>query len=99
MIIDHTFRRSGKTTRAVNWVRAKDTRILVVINETMRDIMRAEYSDIATRIVTIDEAKTLKDVDIAIDNADCLLNEMLGGNVKVMTVSTEDSESANYVFQ
>lgn len=89
-------RRGGKTTKAISWILEDvDNRILLTINHASKGLLLREWPDLTNNIYTWEEylrghLRGKQQTEIAIDNADLLLQELTaqrGGTLKLITIT------------
>lgn len=97
MRVDYSPRQSGKTTRAVEWVRADPQRVLITFSQREMQRLRETYEDIAGRIFDWDTYRRLhlnvqaKIEEVGIDNADLILQRQVRHPLKLLTISDEEN--------
>ena len=81
-------RRGGKTTAAVKWMAENPKAVLIVAQEPMVNILIKEYPQLKGRVFppNKDRLRGL-DCDVAVDNADLLLYQLLGVYPKLITLT------------
>ena len=99
MIVVSTSRRAGKTSQVIDWFAADwEHRAIVAFSEgeamRLRSMVRGDHPDIpyaklATRIVRLDQARSLfrgtSVTEVAVDNAELVLEGLLGTRLAMMT--------------
>lgn len=96
MKIDHAPRAGGKTTRLIAWLSEKPRRLLITFSERESERLRDLYPDLANRICTWNEyrerrgnAWALHPEEIALDNADIILQSQARDPISIISLSDE----------
>ena len=83
-------RRSGKTTKAVDWLKEKDNRILITFGIQEADRLRELHPNLSKRIMTHREYRDTffvteekKNQEIGIDNLDQVIQSLFDDNVVI----------------
>ena len=96
MIIDNGARRSGKTTRLVEWARKRPTRVILTFSYCRAKQIERDFPDIAGKVYDIENyinnhnKSLLSDVkpdDIGIDDLELGLQRLLGAPVRQVSLS------------
>jgi len=94
MKVDYSKRQAGKTTRLIEWLRERPDRILITFSHAEENRLKREYEDVATRIVDwrsyqqrYMHGSPMK--EIAIDNADLILEEQFRNKISRISISDD----------
>lgn len=99
MKIDLAPRGTGKTTRMLEWLGGKETRVLIVHDEREAHRLRSHENnkDIAGRIFTWQEYKNRNGLpgtlitEVSIDNADIILQSQLRHPIRRISILDEEA--------
>jgi hypothetical protein len=94
MKVIHKAMRGGKTTELIAWLRESDSRKMVVMHAGERDRLIREYQldrGVAQRII-IAAPDTLRGLqgEIAVDNAEWVLNQFFGRPVNIVSFTKDE---------
>lgn len=106
MLIKSGKRGAGKTTMAIGWLLSGADRILLV--RDTQEARRIEYQfnlkkEESSRVIPFFEYLKsphrlfYRDVKIGIDNAEIILNKMLGNKLEFLTLTEQLEEKSRYV--
>lgn len=96
MIIDSGARRSGKTTRLVEWARKRPTRIILTFNYRRAKQIESDFPDIAGKVYDIENyinnqnkflPRHVTPDEIGIDDLELGLQRLLGAPVSQVSIS------------
>lgn len=97
MIIDNGARRSGKTTRLVEWARKRPTRIILTFSYCRAKQIERDFPDIAGKVYDIENyinnhnklflLSYVKPDEIGIDDLELGLQRLLGASVSQVSLS------------
>lgn len=99
MYIDLSPRRGGKTYRLLRWIEKDPRRLLITFNEKTASYLKQEYRHLASQIISWPEymrssTKNPPRTEIAIDNAELILEGMVRHQLKIITLSNKYLEEA-----
>jgi len=94
MNIDYSPRSGGKTTRAIEWLRQNEKRLLLVFSNEEENRLKIAYPDVKNQIVDWDsymEAKTRGQYfeECSIDNIDLILQKLVREPIKRISITEE----------
>lgn len=83
MNVDYSERQSGKTTRAILWLKDKCNRWLIVHDDVSKRTLQRKFSDVKDRIITLSDYMNARcygyvtEPEFFIDNADMVLQSII----------------------
>ena len=92
MEINISPRRSGKTTRLINWLTENVNRVCVFSSREEVFNLQELYPKVADRLFYWEDYRSKHvntNVEIGIDNADCVLRELFGKNIIKIELNQE----------
>lgn len=96
MILDYSPRRSGKTTRLLNWIAKDPRRLLIVHDSHYAQILRDEKPELAKQICAWSEYMNtgsgfrIHFTSVSLDNADMILENLVRLPVHFVSMSDND---------
>lgn len=89
-------RGGGKTTQLIEWLQGDPQRVLITFSVSEMKRLVGLYPDLAHRICTWDEYRERRGIvwranikEVAIDNADIILQGQARDSIKLITISDE----------
>ena len=84
MEINISPRRSGKTTRLIDWVKKGEDRVVLFATTEEASYLKKQYPEIADKLYYWIDWREKKDLnkEIGIDNADCVLHKIFGRSIQ-----------------
>ena len=91
MEINISPRRSGKTTRLIDWVKKGEDRVVLFATTEEASYLKKQYPEIADNLYYWVDWKEKKDInkEIGIDNADCVLHKVFGRSIQKLEFNQE----------
>jgi hypothetical protein len=94
MNVDYSPRGSGKTTRLIEWLRGDPKRVLITISHEHEKDLRQLYPELGMQIVGWESYRRKYRgghiTEVAIDNADIILQKMIPEKIAIVTISSND---------
>lgn len=102
MIIDHSPRLSGKTTRIIKWIENHPERIMIVRYVQERTRLQYKYPELKRQILDWETFRTSPQPEAqeyAIDNLEFFFREFFRGRgqVRIITVTKEEWQPPNLI--
>lgn len=98
MKLDYKTRQSGKTTRLISWLAGSEKRVMIVSSLAEKDglIQRFPFAPVKTQVFTMSEWEKMRhgrrDYELAVDNAEFVLERLLGSPIARMSMTKETKQ-------
>lgn len=92
MEVDYSARRTGKTTRLIEWLREDEGRVMITFSHMEENRLKREFPELSTQIVDWESYQNRyrqgrKIKEVGIDNADMILQSMIPEQIKIISIS------------